>query len=191
MLITRTLQDVKSIRDNSYQDQVPAFAQVRKQAGCRLEALGYSAAMFRIAFLVLCGAAVAGCKSSSWGPYVAPCVQGRVLDAETRQPLAGAKVSRTRPPEGGSPSLKGGELLMRKPDIQTDASGAFSMGSERVLTLFRFGGWDSVRLFVQRPGYVTLQTNYSGASLQVTSTLSDEPLAETGDILLQPARKKW
>jgi len=79
---------------------------------------------------------------------------------------------------------------MRKPDIQTDANGGFRMGSERVLTLFRFGGWDSVRLFIQRPGYITLQTNYSGASLQVTNTLSDEPLVETGDILLQPARKE-
>ena len=78
---------------------------------------------------------------------------------------------------------------MRKPDIQTDGNGCFSMASERVLTLFRFGGWDSVRLFVQRPGYVTLQTNYAGEFLQVTNTLSDEPLVETGDILLQPARK--
>ena len=160
------------------------------QAGCGLEDVGYAAGMFRIACLILCGAAVAGCKSGFWGPYVAPCVQGRVLDAGTGRPLAGAKVSRTRPPERGGQSLKGGELLMRKPDIQTDANGCFRMGSERVLTLFRFGGWDSVRLFVQRPGYVTLQTNYSGASLQVTNTLSDEPLVETGDILLQPARKK-
>jgi len=145
--------------------------------------------MFRIAFLVLSGLAVAGCKSGSWGPYVAPCVQGRVLDAETGRPLAGAKVSRTRPERGGH-SLKGGELLMRKPDIQTDANGCFGLASERVATLFRFGGWDSVRLFVQRPGYVTLQTNYSGGSLHVTNTLSDEPLVKTGDILLQPARKK-
>jgi len=146
--------------------------------------------MLRIVCLLLCGAAVAGCKTGSWGPYVAPCVQGRVLDAETGRPLAGAKVSRTRPRERGGQSLKGGELLMRKPDIQTDASGCFSMGSERVLTIFRFGGWDSVRLFVQRTGYVALQTNYSGASLQVTNTASDEPLVETGDILLQPALKK-
>jgi hypothetical protein len=79
---------------------------------------------------------------------------------------------------------------MRKPDIQTDANGCFSMGSERVLTIFRFGGWDSVRIFVRGPGYVTLQTNYAGASLEVTNTTSGEPLVETGDILLQPARKK-
>ena len=79
---------------------------------------------------------------------------------------------------------------MRKPDIQTDANGRFSMGSERVLTVFRFGAWDSVRLYVQRPGYASLQTNYAGKSLQVTSTPSDEPLVETGDILLQPSPKK-
>src|SRR5437879_13026961 len=89
------------------------------QAGCGLEDVGYAAGMFRIACLILCGAAVAGCKSGSWGPYVAPCVEGRVLDAETGGPLAGARVSRTRPPEGGSQPLKGAELLMRKPDIQT------------------------------------------------------------------------
>ena len=113
-----------------------------------------------------------------------------MLDAETGRPVAGAKVSRTRPPDGGGPALKGAELLMRKPDIQTDANGCFSMGSERVLTIFRFGGWDSVRIFVRGPGYVTLQTNYAGASLEVTNTTSGEPLVETGDILLQPARKK-
>src|SRR5262245_39688243 len=153
-------------------------------------AIGYPARMFKGTSLLLCGIVVVGCKSSSWGPYVAPCVRGRVLDADTGRPVAGARVSRTRPPERGSQFLKGGELLMLKPDIQTDVNGGFNMGSERVLTLFRFGGWDSVRLFVQRPGYATLQTNFSGASLQVTNTASDEPLVETGDILIQPARKK-
>ena len=190
MLITRMLLVVKSIRDHLYLIQAPVAVGEMTQAGCELDALGYAAGMFRPAFLVLCGAAVAGCKTSSWGPYIAPCVQGRVMDADTGRPVAGAKVSRTRPPQGGSQSLKGGELLMLKPDIQTDDNGGFSMGSERVLTLFRFGGWDSVRLFVQRPGYVTLQTNYSGASLEVTNTASGEPLVETGDILLRPARKQ-
>ena len=79
---------------------------------------------------------------------------------------------------------------MRKPDIQTDVNGCFSMGSERVLTLYRFGGWNSVRLFVERAGYASLQTNYAGASLQVTNTPSGEPLVEAGDILLRPAPKK-
>src|SRR5262245_12856922 len=155
-----------------------------------MAALGYPARMFKVTGPLLCCMVVVGCKSSSWGPYVAPCVRGRVLDADTGRPVAGARVSRTRPPEPSGQSLKGAELLMRKPDIQTDENGGFRMGSERVLTLFRFGGWDSVRLFVQRPGYITLQTNFSGASLQVTNTASDEPLVETGDILIQPARKK-
>jgi len=79
---------------------------------------------------------------------------------------------------------------MRKPDIQTDANGCFSLGSERVLTFYRFGGWNSVRLFVERAGYVRMQTNYSGASLQVTNTPSGEPLVEAGDILLRPTRRK-
>ena len=79
---------------------------------------------------------------------------------------------------------------MRKPDIQTDVNGCFSLGSERVLTFYRFVGWNSVRLFVERTGYVRLQTNYSGASLQVTNTPSGEPLVDTGDILLRPLRKK-
>jgi hypothetical protein len=112
------------------------------------------------------------------------------LDGETHQPLAGAKVSRVRPPERDNQPPKGGELLMRKPDNQTDGNGCFSLGSERVLTLFRFGGWNSVRLYVERPGYLSLRTNYSGASLQVTNTPSGEPLVEAGDIFLQPARKK-
>ena len=79
---------------------------------------------------------------------------------------------------------------MRKPDIQTDANGCFSLGSERVLTFYRFAGWDSVRLFVERAGYDRLKTNYSGASLQVTNTPSGEPLVDAGDILLRPARAK-
>jgi len=146
--------------------------------------------MLRLPCLTICVLAVAGCQSSSWGPYVAPCVRGRVLDGETGQPLAGVKVSRDRPPERGSQHPKGGELLIRKPEIQTDVNGCFRMGSERVLTLYRFGGWDSVRLFIQRPGYIGLKTNYSGTTLQVTNTPSGEPLVDTGDILLRHSPKK-
>src|SRR5439155_18731929 len=46
-----------------------------------------------IASLLLVGALV-GCKTHSASQYVSPQVTGRVLDAESRQPLAEVKVQR-------------------------------------------------------------------------------------------------
>jgi len=53
--------------------------------------------MIRVIGLFLFAVSLAGCKNLAWGPYVSPRVTGQVLAADTRQPLAGVKVTRGRP----------------------------------------------------------------------------------------------
>jgi hypothetical protein len=142
----------------------------------------------RVALLLM---ALAGCQAKPLGPYVAPRVTGRVLAADTHQAVAGAKVNRGRPeatPLAGFPP-KGGELLLRKSDILTDHEGRFVLPSERVLTLFRWGGWSMVRLSVEHGGYQRFQTNYAATNLVVTNLSGGEPVLDAGEILLKPSRK--
>ncbi len=139
--------------------------------------------------LILCALGVAGCQHMEWGPYVSPSVTGRVLAADTHQPLADVKVTRGPPPPkplAGWPPL-GGELLMRRPPPETDPSGRFVLDSERVLTPVHWGGWTSVRLTFERAGYVTLRTNYPFSGLQATNAPDGAPLVDTGRIFLRHA----
>lgn len=137
--------------------------------------------------LLLAGLALTGCQPRSFGPYVSPRVTGRVLAADTHQGLPDAKVVRGKPEPLAEFPPKGAELLLRKGDILTDRDGGFIVPSERVLTLFRWGGWNSVRLSVEHSGYLRFQTNYSITNLTVTESLGGEPTLKTGDILLRPA----
>lgn len=144
--------------------------------------------MIRWIGLLLFALALAGCKDLAWGPYVSPRVAGQVLAADTRQPLAGVKVTRglwPEPPAMASSSLHGGELLIRKPPTLTGPHGEFVLESERVLTPIRWGGWSWVRLTFERAGYLRFQTNYSLFSLAATNTPDGVPLLEAGEVLLQ------
>jgi hypothetical protein len=143
--------------------------------------------MIRLIGVFLCAFILAGCKELAWGPYVSPRVAGRVLAADTRQPLAGVKVTRGRPepPLRAGWAPHGGELLVRKLPISTGPNGQFVMESERVLTLVRWGGWSSVHLNFDRAGYLRLQTNFPISSLTVTNAPDGVPLLDAGQVLLQ------
>src|SRR6187402_378875 len=70
---------------------------------------------------VLAACLVTGCKSASTSQYTAPRVEGRVLDAETRQPLGGVKVRRVDPYAGGASRQvpKGGQSIEKSPGVRT------------------------------------------------------------------------
>jgi hypothetical protein len=125
-----------------------------------------------------------------FSPFVSPRVTGRVLAADSSQPLAdvtvksGAHAGDFR----GDMPPKGGELLMAKAPVRTDSDGRFTLETERVLTPFRGAGWFSLRLSFQHTGYERFQTNYSRLNLS-TNAPGGEPLLNAGDILLHPVSK--
>ena len=142
--------------------------------------------------LVLCVAvlALAGCKSRSLSLCMSPRVTGRVLAADTGQPLADVKVlsgGQAGAPKGTVPP-KGGQLLKVKASVRTDQDGRFALESEKVLTPFGGIGWFSVQLFFERVGYEGFYTNYSRLDLH-TNSWKGEQVLSAGDILLQPALK--
>jgi hypothetical protein len=137
--------------------------------------------------LLLFAVALAGCQSGKFSHYISPQVTGRVLAADTRQPLPDATVRRVTPyPTGGEDTApKGGQLMMRSFGVRTDANGRFVMDSERDIALFRHPAWWSVTLSFTADGYRLFQTNYTVANLSGHSP-EGEPLVNAGDILLQP-----
>jgi hypothetical protein len=142
--------------------------------------------------LVMCLAAlmVVGCQSHSLSLVTSPRVTGRVVAADTGQPLADVQVksggqagdfNSTAPP-------KGGERMMAKPTVRTDQDGRFVLDTERVLTPFRGSGWFAVQLTFEHPGYERFLTNYSYLNLG-TNSLNGQSVLDAGKILLQPAAK--
>jgi hypothetical protein len=142
--------------------------------------------------LVLCLAALAlgGCQSRPLSTSVSPRVTGRVLAADTRQPLAGVKVIRDQPPEepGSTEPPKGGQALRARAIVRTDRNGWFVLDSERVLAPFWKDGWFAVDLSFEHPGYERFQTNYSLLNLSTNSWQGQWALT-AGDILLKPVPK--
>lgn len=136
--------------------------------------------------VLLAISAFAGCKSASLSQYVSPRVEGRVLNAESRQPIEAVKVHRGLPGQApaADPATKGAELLERTPAIRSRKDGTFVMASERGLDLFRQGGWYSVTLSFEHAGYASFTTNYTLAN--ATNTPGGEPLVRAGNILLAP-----
>ena len=143
-------------------------------------------------FLAPCLAALAfvGCKSMPLLPFVSPRVTGRVLAADTSQPLADVTVKSGKHAGDFRSAMppKGGELLMAKAPVRTDGDGRFTLGTERVLTPFRGTGWFPVQLLFEHAGYERFQTNYSWLNLS-TNAPEGKPLLNAGDILLHPAAK--
>jgi hypothetical protein len=129
--------------------------------------------------------ALAGCKSSP-SPYIAPRVEGRVLDAQTRQPIGGVTVRRMDPGAAVAPGEipKGATAMQQTKDVRTGKDGAFAVASERNLELFGRARWYSVAISFKHAGYASFMTNYTPAS--ATPTAKGEPLVKAGDILLVP-----
>jgi hypothetical protein len=143
----------------------------------------------QLAWLLLT-VALAGCQSGKLSYYSSPRVTGRVLAADTHQPLADATVRRVvpMPSDGEDTPPKGAQLLMRPAGVRTDADGRFALEAERVVAMFRRVGWYSVMVSFECSGYGSLQTNFAIASFN-TRTPEGVPLVNAGDILLQPKPK--
>ncbi len=132
-------------------------------------------------------AGLTGCQSGKFTHYISPQVTGRVLAADTREPLAHAVVQRSGANQnfGAFGPPKGGQLLMQPSPVHTDADGRFVLDSKGVLAPFRQPGWMSVSIIFSHPGYETYRTNYTGANV-TSHTDSGVPVVNTGDILLLP-----
>jgi hypothetical protein len=141
---------------------------------------------------VLCLAtlALAGCQSHPFSVAVSPRLTGRVLAADTGQPIADVKVRNIDQANDGNGAVppKGGQLLQAEAAIRTDHDGRFVLETQRVLAPFRGGGWFSVRLSFEHAGYERFLTNYSYLNLSTNSSNGGQGL-DAGKILLRPVAK--
>jgi hypothetical protein len=136
-------------------------------------------------WLLLSAVALAGCKSVSVSNYISPRVTGRVIAADTGQPIPNVKVKRVNPAadQDFDDPAKGGQKMQSAGGVRTDQQGKFMLDAERDLTLFQQQVWFSVMVSFQRDGYLTLRTNFTAAS--ATTNASDgAPVINAGDILL-------
>ena len=130
-----------------------------------------------------------GCKSTSPSQYIAPRVEGRVLDSQSHQPIKDVQVRRLAADDNhrAEDPPKGGELIRKAPAVRTAADGTFVLDSVRDIALLQEIGWYSLSLTFQHPAYERFFTNYTLA--KATNTVSGEPLIQTGDILMTPLTK--
>jgi hypothetical protein len=140
--------------------------------------------------MCLAALALLGCQSDPFSLTVSPRVTGRVLAADTQQPIADVKIRNLNNTDGGNNTMppKGGQLLQAEAPIRTDQDGMFVMEVERVLAPFRKGGWFSMQLCFEHPGYDRFITNYSYLNLG-TNTINGKPGLTAGSIFLRPAAK--
>lgn len=130
------------------------------------------------------------CKGVKLGPYTSPVVTGRVVNAETQQPIENARVWRDldREPQAGLDAAKGGELLKEKPPVVTGPDGAFRFPSQRALTLFHTASWNWAQISIEASGFQRLHTNFTILAPS-TNLPSGEPWLDAGDIKLKPSSK--
>ena len=140
--------------------------------------------------LLLLAVALTGCQSETFSYYVSPRVTGRVLAADTQQPLGKATVRRVVPPPyaGAATPPKGGQLQMVPGGVRTDADGRFVLEAEQVVTPFRHRNWRSVTVSFAHSGYQSFQTNYPAAKFKERSP-EGVPWVNAGDIRLEPVSK--
>lgn len=146
--------------------------------------------MQRSSFIALLAIIMAGCQSRDVNHYTAPEVTGRVLAADTHQPVANVRVWRGGANNNFEPfgPPKGGQLLIQPGPVVTGADGRFVLDSQSTFALFRSPGWWTEQVTFHHAGYEYFQTNYTGTN--VTSyTPAGAPVVDAGDVLLQPVVK--
>jgi hypothetical protein len=126
---------------------------------------------------------LAGCKSSSPSPYVSPRVTGRVVDAQTRQPIKGVMILLPEQQPNALDGVKGGHALAGASTLRTALDGSFELASARTLSPFRRGGWYSVTLAFEHSEYTPFVTNYSLQHAVISP--KGEPVVNAGDIGLK------
>jgi hypothetical protein len=110
-------------------------------------------------------------------------VNGRVIDAQSGTPIAGATVSRVKGKElGDSYEVeKGAKQMQRQPTVaSTDREGRFVLAGEKTAYLFleSFPSY-TVTLRIQARGFDTLQRYFTNV---VMGTNGMPPTVDTGDI---------
>jgi hypothetical protein len=131
-----------------------------------------------------------GCASGSPSHYISPQVIGRVLDAQTHQPLANVRVQRIDPHHPSqrqdiTTGAEAGAMMLRQPlTYHTDEAGRFKLESITYFAVFRTVGWHSVSVSFQHKGYAPLDASYTPTN--ATNSPSGEPVVNAADILLQP-----
>lgn len=118
----------------------------------------------RLFCLALPALLLVGCDTLK-GPnqsYVAPAVEGRVVDAESGEPLRDARIQRhLRQPTKTDPlAHRGAERLRQVPTLRSDAKGQFRIAPEKggYLLLERSGVFQFT-LVVRHSTHQTLTTN--------------------------------
>ncbi len=137
--------------------------------------------------LLVAALTLLGCNSVLVSSYVSPRVTGRVLAADTRQPIADVRVRRidaTAQASSDNPG-KGGQRLDPAFGVRTDRQGRFVLNAERDLGLLQQQVWYSVTVSFTHEGYQTLLTNFS--IVNITANAPDgAPVVNSGDILMHP-----
>jgi hypothetical protein len=134
-----------------------------------------------LAVAIACG----GCKSPS--QYISPRVEGRVVDSETRRPIADAEVRRVVNEIKDPDPQKGAEALDAAVPAITDEHGNFVVKSRTALAFLRRLHWYTITLSFAHPGYERLKQTYTFSN--ATNSPAGEPIVRSGDILLTPKPK--
>jgi hypothetical protein len=144
----------------------------------------------RFLWMVLTGclvSMVAGCSSTSGmhDAYVFPKVEGRVVNAETKEPINGVIVLRKHWSGAADVDeyVSAGEIQMQDVRIYTNDKGEFVVPSQRSLEVGGDQSWFSVTLKFMHTDYHMYSTNYLNRSGPPTG---NEPLVQAGDIELIP-----
>src|SRR5580765_3785513 len=122
---------------------------------------GRKAALRFAALISIC--ALAACKSPSPSQYVSPRVSGRVLDAQSNQPIRGVRVQKLAPNQklDVDDPPKAGQVMEQSSAVRTGKDGTFVLESLRNLALFRKVGWYTVSLSFAHADYEGFTTNYT------------------------------
>ena len=140
------------------------------------------------AVFMLLAVVLTGCQPGQFSYYISPQVTGRVIAADTCQPLADVKVQRVVPYQStDSPSPpKGGQIMMQRTHTTwTDGNGGFVLASESIITPFRRLNWSRVTVTFECSGYENFRTNFNAANFKDRSP-EGEPLVPAGEVLLKP-----
>lgn len=130
-----------------------------------------------------------GCATYKVSQYTSPRITGRVLDGQTKQPLANVQVRKISGQQrlSADNSRSAAEVMEQRDVERTSADGTFVLPGQRDLAFLRTITWYSVTLSFRRNGYEDAFMTYTPTNS--VKTASGEPLIEAGDILLFPVNK--
>lgn len=140
--------------------------------------------------LALPGILLVGCDTLV-GPnqsYIAPAVEGRVVDAATGAPLENARVQRylKEPAKTDPLAEKGAQRLQTVPSLKSDAEGRFRIKPEKGgYLLFQRPGAFQLTLVVRCSAYQTLTTNIDLVKIKPVKT-NDVLTVHVGNLPLEP-----